>query len=366
MTTTIYEYEPDYAVAPGWVLEERLDAHQISHAEFARRCGRSPKLISEIIAGKAPVEPRTALQFEKVLGVDASIWLGIESDYRLHLERKAEARRAEEAVVWAKMFPVNELVKRGLLTKPTSDADMVSGLLSFFGVASVDAWELKQEGARVAYRHSPSFESDEPALATWLRLGELEAEQLKSTSYDASSFKQILIRIRELTASPSETTLLEAQELCLDSGVLLVIIKLIPGTALSGATRWLTPSKALIQLSARHMSDDQLWFSFFHEAAHLLLHSKKSLFVDNGKSKGRITDADAEANEWAADFLVPRGRWESFVQASKFTQADVLQFAGEEGIAPGIVVGRLQHEGPLFWNRLNNLKARLAWSGDAG
>ena len=77
MATATNQYKPDYAVPPGWVLEERLEVQGISHAEFARRCGRSPKLISEIIAGKASLEPETALQFEKVLGVDAGIWLGI-------------------------------------------------------------------------------------------------------------------------------------------------------------------------------------------------------------------------------------------------------------------------------------------------
>ena len=59
-------YQPDYAVAPGAILAERLEANDMSYADFARRCGRSPKLISEIVAGKAPVEPETALQFEKV------------------------------------------------------------------------------------------------------------------------------------------------------------------------------------------------------------------------------------------------------------------------------------------------------------
>ena len=63
------------------MLEERLEAQGVSQAEFARRCGRSAKLISEIIAGKAPIEPETAVQFERVLGVDANIWLGIEKDY---------------------------------------------------------------------------------------------------------------------------------------------------------------------------------------------------------------------------------------------------------------------------------------------
>lgn len=83
MVATTYTYRPDYAVPPGWVLDEHLKSHCLSPAEFARRCGRSAKLISEIIAGKAPVEPKTALQFEKVLGLDASIWLGIEARYRL-------------------------------------------------------------------------------------------------------------------------------------------------------------------------------------------------------------------------------------------------------------------------------------------
>ena len=83
-----YKYEPDYAVPPGWILEERLDARQMSQAEFARRCGRSPKLISDVIAGKAAIQPKTALQFQKVARPGLrEFWLGIDSDYRLHRER---------------------------------------------------------------------------------------------------------------------------------------------------------------------------------------------------------------------------------------------------------------------------------------
>ena len=99
MVATTNQYNPDYAVPPGWILEERLEAESISLTELARRCGCSPKLISEIIAGNAPIELETALQFEKALGVDASIWLGLESDYRLHLDREAEARQAEKPSV---------------------------------------------------------------------------------------------------------------------------------------------------------------------------------------------------------------------------------------------------------------------------
>ena len=120
----------------------------ISHAELARRCGRSPKLISEIVAGKAPIAPKTALQLEKVLGLDASIWLGIEADYRLHRERQAEARTNEESAAWARTFPIGELTKRNSIGAPSSDGQSVSTLLTFFGVASIPAWAGQvREGA---------------------------------------------------------------------------------------------------------------------------------------------------------------------------------------------------------------------------
>ena len=94
MATATNQFQPNYAVSPGWILEEHLEAQGISHAEFPRRCGRSPKLISEIIAEKASLGPEMTLQFEKVLGVDASIWLGIEANYQLHRAREAEAADA--------------------------------------------------------------------------------------------------------------------------------------------------------------------------------------------------------------------------------------------------------------------------------
>ena len=358
MATATYRYEPDYAVPPGWVLEERLEDRQFSHSEFARRCGRSAKLISEIIAGKAPIEPVTALQFEKVLGLDASVWLGMESDYRLHQEREAEKQRATELDEWSKAFPVKELVKRGIIPKPSSSSDRVSSLLSFFGVATEEAWQNRQKQLRVAYRHSPSFKSDDYALATWLRLGEIEAERADCADYNEPKFRQSLTRIRRLTATQSVEQLDEARHLCREAGVVLTIVKPLPKTALSGVAWWLTPRKAVIQLSARHKKDDHLWFSLFHEAAHLLLHSKKRIFIDG--TNGEIMDADAQADRWAADFLIPRSEWKRFTASSRFPRTYVKRFARQQGIAPSIVVGRLQYEKHIPWDQLNDLRVSLA------
>ncbi len=308
--TARQQFDPDYAVPPGWILEERLAVQGMSHAEFARRCGRSPKLISEIIAGKASLEPSTALQFEKVLGVSANIWLGVEASYKLHHAREAEARAAAATATWAKAFPIRELVKRGALQKPRSSADAVLELFKFFGVGSMDAWHTRYGRSNVNYRHSTGFKSDDHALATWRRLGEVMAEDQRCGDYRESTFKRATKQIRELTREPFHEALEQATALCNRAGVALALVQPLPKTALSGAAWWLSPRKAIILLSARQKSDDHLWFSFFHEAAHILLHGKKNVFID--EFKGENTELDEEANAWATNALMAtQTRWRS-------------------------------------------------------
>lgn len=354
-----YRYEPDYAATPGWLVEDHLNARGLSQAELARRCGRSPKLISEIVSGKAPIEPETALQFERVLGVDASIWLGIEADYRLHRARTADAARVDQQVSWAKKFPAAELRKRGIIGPRSSDRQTAVDLLTFFGVSSVEAWNRQYGSASISYRHSPSFKSDEAALATWLRLGEREATEQACTPYDSRRFRGALGQIRDLTTSPVESAVQQAQSLCNATGVALSLVKPLPNVRASGAAWWMSSQKAVIELSARHKTDDHLWFSFFHEAAHILLHGKRSVFVDG---KQREADGiEAEANAWARDTLIPKRQWRHFIAGGSFSRDRVSMFASTVGIAPGIIVGRLQYEDRIPWSSLNALKVRLEW-----
>ncbi len=110
------------------------------------------------------------------------------------------------------------------------------------------------------------------------------------------------------------------------------------------------------------MSDDHLWFSFFHEAARLPLHSKKNIFVE-GNGAG-TSELENEANAWASNFLVPRARWEALKATMPRSKAEVLVIAQEQSIAPGIIVGMLQHDGVVPWANLNGLKRRFQWIGD--
>lgn len=151
--------------------------------------------------------------------------------------------------------------------------------------------------------------------------------------------------------------------LCADAGVAVVFVPQLPQTRTCGATRRLNPNKALIQLSLRYKTNDHLWFSFFHEAGHILLHGKRNVFLEGGSVQGvEEQDKEEEANKFAADILIPLDELKRFLASGQYrSKAGIVQFAKEIGIAPGIVVGRLQHDGKLPQGHCNELKCRLEW-----
>ena len=146
--------------------------------------------------------------------------------------------------------------------------------------------------------------------------------------------------------------------LCAKSGVAVIFTPELPKTRISGATRWLNANKALIQLSLRYKTDDHLWFTFFHEAGHILLHGKKDVFIE---SDGDTDTKEVEANRFAANFLIPPAEFKRISMSANISKKAIVSFAKEIGISPGIVVGRLQHEGILKRSYRNELKKSFEW-----
>lgn len=359
-TKQLIKYEPDYATRPGEVLESYLSARGMTKAELASRCGRPTKTISEIIHGKAAITAETALQLERVLGTPASLWQNLEANYRLRLAERGESGSLAGHAAWAKKFPIKTMVERGCFGEPTSDADLVKKLMRFFGVGTVAGWDASFGAMQVAYRRSPAFKAAPESITTWIRLGEIEGGAMECAPFDKSRFKEVLLECRALTAKSFPDVQAKVIELCASAGVALVFVPELPKTHVSGIARWLHKDKALIQLSLRYKTADHLWFTFFHEAGHILLHGKKTIFIDENGSD--MSDLEHEANRFASDLLIPAAAWSPFERARDFSGASVKRFAAKQGIAPGIVVGRLQHQQAIPFSFLNDLKERLEWA----
>lgn len=357
------QYTPDYVSPPGETLEEILEEREMSQAELALRMGRPRKTISEIINGHAAITPETALQLERVLGIPARFWNNLERNYREALARQEEQERLYKQVAWLDQIPVKDMINKKWILFYQDKVEQLREVLNFFGVASPERWQTVWGSAQVYFRKSLAFQSDKSAVAAWLCRGEIEAAQISCAIYNPSRFREVLQQVRALTIEPQEVFQFEMVRLCAGAGVAVVFVPELPKTRTSGATRWLKPDKALIQLSLRHKTDDHFWFSFFHEAGHILRHGKRSVFLEF--KENQEDEEEKEANKFAADLLIPPAEWERFLASSqKRTKAGIRQLASEIGIAPGIVVGRLQHEEELLPSHCNDLKRRLEWVSD--
>ena len=357
--------QPNYAIPPGETLRETLETIGMSQTELADRTGRPKKTINEIIVGKAAITAETALQLERVLGITASFWNNLERNYREALARLKEEEELQKQEEWADNFPVDAMTKMGWIPQEDSPIGKLRAVLNFFGVARIHEWKLLWENPDAAYRKSTAYQTNHYAVAAWLRKGEIEASKIEASPYNPRSFKRALKKIRSITTKPPEIFEPEMKKLCAEGGVAITFAPELPGTHVYGATRWLKATKPLIQLSLRGKSDDHLWFSFFHEAGHILMHGKDEVFIettDQDSSRRDGIKKEQEADQFSRDFLIPPKEYHTFLEDRQFNLTSIQRFATDLGITPGIVVGRLQHEKVIPFNQGNSLKKRLKFS----
>ncbi len=357
------DFQPDYAVSPGEVLEFELDMRGMKQQELAKRTGLTPKHIGAIVNSKSSITPETAIKLERAIGMPAQYWMNLETQYQEVLARTAEEKKLTRDLDWLKRIPVAAMAKMGWVDKCKDPKAQLVKVLQFFGIASVEQWDDMWPNLAVAYRQHEHHEVFPEAVSAWLRRGEIEASRIICDPFDKVKFRQALDEIRKFTSASSEAFVPKMQALCAAAGVAVVFVPSLPKTAVSGATRWLTSTKALIQLSLRYKTDDHLWFTFFHEAGHILLHGKKELFLEG--MNGLDPDKENEANEFSENELIPKKLLQTFAQSNRLSKTNIKIFAQDLGIAPGIVVGQLQHKQLLPRAHCNELKQRFQWKEEA-
>ena len=350
---------PDVAIPPGEVLAETLETLGITQAELARRAGRPVQAVNEIVRGGKEITPETALQLERVLGVPAHIWVRLEADYQFVRARTEDRVQLQREVPVARRYPYTAMAKLGWVKQTRDPVEKVRELLFFFGVASLKNIPLTQSAA---FRRSSKVSYSKEALAAWLRQGEREASKLENASYNASALRSLIPKIRGLTTRPPNIFEPQLRGLLASVGVALVIIPHLPKTGAQGATWWRHPNKAVLQMSIRYKWDDIFWFGLMHELGHVLLHGKTIVFIEG--IPGTDTRLEREADSFAAEQLIPAQIFERFkASRPRPSRNSVVRFAGRIGIAPSIVVGRLQHEKILPPSHLNGLRSRFKLAG---
>ena len=366
MINTTRPFSPDWISPPGDTIADLIEERDWTQAQLAERLGYTTKHVSQLITGKVPISEQTAVKLERVLGSSIRFWLSREAQYRAQLTKIEEESHLKQYVDWLDRLPVSDLMRQGSIPKQRLidkyKPSIVSDLLRFFGVASPSEWEACYMGMEYAFRRTREAQSNFGAISAWIRQGESIAEQLECPKYNRSKFEKAVEQFRLLTVLEAEEFMPRIQQLCREAGVAFVLVPSIPGAHVSGMARWLNPHKALIQLSLYGKKNDLFWFTLFHEAAHVLLHEKKDIFLDEWDSEPSVASSqEDEADRWARDRLIPSEyKLELPHLRDKRT---ITRFAKAIGIHPAIVVGRLQYDGLISANQFNALKVSLTDSG---
>lgn len=284
-----------------------------------------------------------------VLGVPAKFWNHLEATYREKII-KAEAENAMDAdVEMAKQFPYSEMAKFGWVPETREAKEKVVNLRKYFEVVELSLLGSEQI-TRIACRRLAITEKSDLALMAWAQEAKIQARDIQTAPINIKRLISAMSEIRKMTGLKPNEFCPKIKECLANCGVALVFLPHLKGSFLQGAS-FLDGNKIVVGLTARGKDADKFWFSLFHELAHIALGHV-------GQLNGTSEDDERTANKWSGDMLIASKDFETFRRNRDYSERNVLRFAKAQGIAPGIVVGRMQLEGMIQYSMLNHLKEK--------
>ncbi|APA64252.1 ImmA/IrrE family metallo-endopeptidase [Maribacter sp. 1_2014MBL_MicDiv] len=353
------DLKPNWNSAPGNTIIDILNEKSISINEFEKEMGLSKTKIKGLLNGQNRIDEKIAIRLQNTLGASSDFWINRENQFREVSNYLSSIE--DEQNLWVKTLPIKDMLNFGWIKK---SENLFQDCLSFFNVPDIETWNLKYNinNGNPAFRISPNIESKSTSIATWLRKGELIAENIKCDNWNKELFIDKLDEIKKLTREKNPRKFIpELISICASCGVAVAIVPTPKGCPASGVTKFISNQKALLQLSFRYLRDDNFWFTFFHEAGHLILHEKNRTHIEVTDRKAYVqSDEEMEANSFASEVLIPYN-FKGELKTIKSNKRKLIEFASKMGISPGIVVGQMQYNKIVSPQYLNGYKRFFKW-----
>ena len=326
----------------------------MSQKELASRMGMSEKHICKLVNGEVQLTVDVAKRLEMVLGPSVQFWCKLEAFYREAIVQANEENAMEADIAMAKKLPYTEMMKLGWVEDLTAWTERVVCLRKFFEVAQLTFLQESLLPA-IACRKLSDTEKSDLALIVWAQKAKLEARQIVTKPVRMDGLTKDIPKLRSMTITGPEVFCPELVRMLADRGIALVFLPHMKGSFLHGAT-FKDGKKIVIGLTVRGKDADKFWFSLFHELGHIVLGHV-------GKADGTTEAEEQAADAFARDILIPSEPYTAFVSEGDFSKTAVFHFSDNIGIDAGIVLGRLQKDGYVAYNRLNELKTKYEITG---
>jgi HTH-type transcriptional regulator/antitoxin HigA len=324
--------------APGEYISEELEARGWTQDDLARVMGRSLPAINKIISGKTPITPEIAIELGAAFSTSAEVWLNLEAHYRLSRSGQPDENISRRARLYS-LAPVKFMEKRGWLRNTRTTEQLEDKLRGFYNVKALNELPELEMAARAG---GAGKEEIWAARLAWaIRIKNLAAS-LKAAPFDSLGEAK-LGEIRRLAKRPEDIEQVPA--LLARLGIRFLVVEHLPRTKIDGIALWLSEHDPVIGMSLRYDRIDYFWHTLMHELSHIHNRDKEIVDVDLFGDKTAETESEKRANKEAAETLVDPGSMEAFTRegGSFYDQSDIVSFAEEIGVHPGIIVGQLQY-----------------------
>ncbi|MBW8189676.1 ImmA/IrrE family metallo-endopeptidase [Neiella marina] len=352
------QFNPTWVSTPSDTLLDLMDENGLSIEELCNNLGLSESKGMALLEGKVSIGEELAERLASLFNCSPAFWINRECLYR-----HRESALSRDEIIWLESLPTSDLVKGGWIPKRLNLKQKLTSCLNFFDVDCLDAWEEKYlyKHQEVAYRTSNSFDTEPMSALSWLRMAEVQTEKMSIEKWNPSLLNNQLDNLRKLTLVKSPQIFIpkvrETLALC---GVYFTVSKTPQKCRASGATHYTQSGSPIVSMSFRYLTDDQFWFTFFHEIGHVLMHDKQRVRLEGNFEVNELEEK--EANEFAENILVPEHYRKELYKLRAKDWIKLVRLAKRVGTSPGILLGQLQHKGLISYKYLNKLKTRYKWS----
>lgn len=332
------ELLPDWSLHPGAVLRLILQERGVRQSEIAERTGLSAKHVNQIVNEVIGITGDVAVLLERALGIPTLFWTRAEADFQAYDSKRKARANLDQYAQWARRFHAPTLRQHGIISSGDDQATRIEKILKFFRVATPEAFEQAWMRPRVSFRRSQAFAVAEQNTALWLRLIDHSAEDVKVAPLNARALRKTARILPAMTSLSIADGFIAARAALAEAGTVLTFVREVPGTRVCAATWWLDADRPVIGLTERHRRPDTFWFNLAHEIGHLILHPRRTTFLDLDIDKKTNEPAEDEANNFALKTLVPGDARDRISQAR--SRQDLVVLAAQLGVSVSIIAGQ--------------------------
>lgn len=356
----VNEYKDIVAFHPGYYIADIIDDMEISQAEFATRMGTTAKTLSQLINGQANISNDLAKKLSMMLGTSVELWLNLQNIYDQKLIEIQQAKDIDAQAELAKEIDYKYFVDVVGLPIVKSINDKVANLCKFFKIA--DLRIMLQPDFLVNFRSSSSRNSEKNIINSraWIQTAMNISKSIETKPYNAEKLKGYLPELRSMTVKEPDDFLPRMREIFAECGIAFVLLPHLKNSGVNGAVKWVTEDRVVLAMNNRGLDADKFWFSLFHEIKHVLQEKSRTVFISSTvEEMMNINQSlEIEADKFATNYLISPEDYRKLAPSKYISDDEIVEFAKTIGIHPGIVAGRLQHEGIIPQYRCSKLKEK--------